>query len=94
MGSASVFKNGMKMEVVDKMRISQVRVATVVDITWPMMTRMALCHEESPLRRPLGWARKVVHQIAATPKYHDRLVEQVCHPLYMHCSYHQVPGGD
>ena len=42
MGSASVFKNGMKMEVVDKMRISQVRVATVVDITWPMMTRMAL----------------------------------------------------
>ena len=41
-GSASVFKNGMKIEVVDKMRISQVRVATVVDITWYMMTRMAL----------------------------------------------------
>ena len=42
MGSASVFKNGMKIEGVDKMRISQVRVATVVDITWYMMTRMAL----------------------------------------------------
>ena len=52
------------------------------------------CHEESPLRRPVGWARKVGHQIAATPKYHDRLVEQVCHPLHLHCSYHQVPGGD
>ena len=29
----SVFKVGMKLEVVDKMRISQVRVASVVDIT-------------------------------------------------------------
>jgi len=79
----SVFKKGMKLEVVDKMRISQVRVATVVDITGRRL-QLAYddcegtesdgfwCHEESPLIHPVGWARKVGHQIAATPEYHDR----------------------
>eukprot|EP00090_Calanus_glacialis_P032340 TRINITY_DN53588_c0_g1_i1.p1 TRINITY_DN53588_c0_g1~~TRINITY_DN53588_c0_g1_i1.p1 ORF type:complete len:772 (-),score=281.52 TRINITY_DN53588_c0_g1_i1:542-2857(-) len=79
----SVFKKGMKLEVVDKMRISQVRVATVVDITGRRL-QLAYddtegtesdgfwCHEESPLIHPVGWARKVGHQIAATPDYHDR----------------------
>ena len=59
----SVFKVGMKLEVVDKMRISQVRVASVVDITG---RRLQLsydeggdasgfwCHEESPLIHPVG----------------------------------------
>ena len=79
----SVFKKGMKLEVVDKMRISQVRVATVVDITGRRL-QLAYddsegsesdgfwCHDESPLIHPVGWARKVGHQIAATPDYHDR----------------------
>ena len=78
-----MFKKGMKLEVVDKMRISQVRVATVVDITGRRL-QLAYddtegtesdgfwCHEESPLIHPVGWARKVGHQIAATPDYHDR----------------------
>ena len=79
----SVFKVGMKLEVVDKMRISQVRVASVVDITG---RRLQLtyddndggeadgfwCHEESPLIHPVGWARKVGHQISASQSYHDR----------------------
>ena len=30
------------------------------------------CHEESPLIHPVGWARKVGHQIAAPVEYHDR----------------------
>jgi len=78
---SSAFKKGMKLEVVDKMRISQVRVATVVDVTG---RRLQLsyddsnggegfwCHEESPLIHPVGWARRVGHQIAATSEYHDR----------------------
>ena len=79
----SVFKIGMKLEVVDKMRISQVRVASVVDITG---RRLQLsydcgdggeadgfwCHEESPLIHPVGWAKKVGHQISASQTYHDR----------------------
>merc|ERR1719233_2601596 len=30
------------------------------------------CHEESPLIHPVGWARKVGHQIAATDEYDAR----------------------
>lgn len=82
----SIFKKGMKLEVVDKMRISQVRVATIVDITGRRL-QLAYddnevsesadgfwCHEESPLIHSVGWARRVGHQIAATPAYHDRCV--------------------
>eukprot|EP00092_Neocalanus_flemingeri_P026455 GFUD01028676.1.p1 GENE.GFUD01028676.1~~GFUD01028676.1.p1 ORF type:complete len:766 (+),score=253.03 GFUD01028676.1:56-2353(+) len=79
----SVFKKGMKLEVVDKMRISQVRVATVLDITGKRLQLAYddsegtdsdgfFCHEESPLIHPVGWARTVGHQIAAAPDYHDR----------------------
>jgi hypothetical protein len=50
------------------MRISQVRVATVVDITGRRL-QLAYddssggeegfwCHEESPLIHPVGWARR------------------------------------
>ena len=56
----------MKLEVVDKMRISQVRVASVVDITG---RRLQLsydeggdgfwCHEESPLIHPVG--NRLIH---------------------------------
>lgn len=81
---SSIFKKGMKLEVVDKMRISQVRVATVVDITGRRLqlayddtdgaeqTDGFWCHEESPLIHPVGWARRVGHQIAAPSTYHDR----------------------
>jgi len=79
----SVFKIGMKLEVVDKMRISQVRVASVVDITGRRLQLTCddsdggesdgfWCHEESPLIHPVGWARKVGHQISASQPYHDR----------------------
>ncbi len=78
----SIFKTGMKLEVVDKMRICQVRVATIKEITG---RRLFLqydevdhddngfwCHEESPLIHPVGWARKVGHQIVASKDYFDR----------------------
>ena len=70
----------MKLEVVDKMRISQVRVATMVDKTGRRLQLAYAdtegtesdgfwCHEESPL-------------IAATPDYHDRfvIIWTSCHP--------------
>ena len=81
----SVFKKGMKLELVGKMRISQVRVATVVDITGRRL-QLAYdnlegterdefwCHEESPLIHPVGWARKVGHQIASTGEYDARYI--------------------
>jgi len=76
----SLFRPGMTLEVVDKMRISQVRVATVVDITGRRLQLSYTsdaqegfwCHEESPLINPVGWARRVGHQIEASQEYHDR----------------------
>ena len=65
----SIFKPGMKLEVVDKMRICQVRVATIMDITGRRLhlkyddvthdDNMFWCHEESPLIHPVGWAKRV-----------------------------------
>ena len=78
----SIFKPGMKLEVVDKMRICQVRVATVLEITGRRLLlqydevdhddRGFWCHEESPLIHPVGWARRVGHQIVASQEYFDR----------------------
>lgn len=30
------------------------------------------CHEESPLIHPVGWARKVGHQVVASQEYFER----------------------
>ena len=78
----SIFRPGMKLEVVDKMRICQVRVATILEITGRRLRlqydevdhddREFWCHEESPLIHPVGWARRVGHQIVASQEYFDR----------------------
>ena len=31
-----------------------------------------MCHEESPLIHPVGWARRVGHQVVANKDYYDR----------------------
>ena len=79
---SSIFRNNMKLELVDKMRICQVRVATVKEITGRRLflqydeveheDNVFWCHEESPLIHPTGWARRVGHQIAASQDYFDR----------------------
>jgi len=79
---SSIFKVGMKLELVDKMRICQVRVATVKEITGRRLYLMYdevdhednvfWCHEESPLIHPVGWARRVGHQVVANQDYYDR----------------------
>ena len=80
----SVFKVGMKLEVVDKMRISQVRVASVVDITG---RRLQLsydeggdasgfwCHEESPLIHPVGEYHHSLQCLYSNPMFHDHSVQ-------------------
>ena len=80
---SSVFKKGMKLEVMDKMKICQVRVATAEEVTGRRL-QLAYddtdggendgfwCHEESPLIHYVGWAKRVGHQIAATHEYHER----------------------
>jgi len=78
----SIFRPGMKLEVVDKMRICQVRVATIEEIVGRRLyltydevdhdDRGFWCHEESPLIHPVGWARRVGHQIVASQEYFDR----------------------
>lgn len=78
----SIFKPGMKLEVVDKMRICQVRVATIFEIIGRRLylqydnvdhnDKGFWCHEESPLIHPVGWAHRVGHQIEAPQAYYDR----------------------
>lgn len=79
---SSIFRPGMKLELVDKMRISQVRVATILEITGRRLClqydevdhddTLFWCHEESPLIHPVGWAKRVGHQIVASQEYYDR----------------------
>jgi len=79
---SSIFRIGMKLELVDKMRICQVRVATIKEITGRRLylqydevdhdDNVFWCHEESPLIHPVGWARRVGHQVVANQDYFDR----------------------
>ena len=79
---SSIFRPNMKLELVDKMRICQVRVTTVKEITGRRLylqydevdheDNVFWCHEESPLIHPAGWARRVGHQVAANNDYFDR----------------------
>lgn len=65
----SKFECGLNLEVVDKNRISQVKVAIVNKIVgkrlnvkyydMPPDDAGFWCHEESPLLHPVGWARRV-----------------------------------
>ena len=97
----------MKLEVVDKMRICQVRVATIQEIVGRRLYLMYdevdhddrgfWCHEESPLIPPVGWARRVGHQIVASQEYFDRcamdnLRSTDCTPD-MFPEYKLPPGG-
>ena len=82
----SRFKVGMKLEVVDKRRISAVRVASIDKI---IGNRLHLkyegedetdtgfwCHEQSPLIHPIGWAQVIGHELKATREYARRSLEK------------------
>ncbi|KAG9510888.1 MBT domain-containing protein 1 [Fragariocoptes setiger] len=82
------FKPGLKLEVVDKSRISAVRVATVhqaiggrllvlYDGAEDYFTGGFWCHEQSPLVHPIGWAQFVGHELKATFEYAKKSLEKV-----------------
>ncbi|XP_026463906.1 polycomb protein Sfmbt-like isoform X3 [Ctenocephalides felis] len=75
----SRFHCGLNLEVVDKNRISQVKVAVVRNIIGKRLhvcyydstpeDNGFWCHEDSPLIHPVGWAKKVGHNIDAPMSY-------------------------
>ncbi|XP_015601350.1 polycomb protein Sfmbt isoform X1 [Cephus cinctus] len=79
----SRFRCGLHLEVVDKNRISQVKVATIQKIVGkrlhvryydsPPEDNGFWCHEDSPLIHPVGWARRVGQTLDAYPEYMDRV---------------------
>lgn len=80
----SRFRCGLQLEVVDKNRISQVKVATVHKIVGkrlfvkyfdaPPEDNGFWCHEDSPLIHPVGWASTVGHLLAAPVEYLERML--------------------
>ena len=71
------FRTGMKLEAVDKNRISPVRVATIDEIIdgrlhvsyEGLKNEGFWCHQRSNLIHPVGWAQVVRHELYATPEY-------------------------
>ncbi|XP_967817.2 polycomb protein Sfmbt [Tribolium castaneum] len=84
----SRFQCGLNLEVVDKNRISQVKVAIIHKIVgkrlnvkyfnMPSDDAGFWCHEDSPLLHPVGWAKKVGHHLVAPVNY----LERVNHCIY------------
>lgn len=80
----SRFRAGLNLEVVDKNRISQVKVATIHRIVGkrlfvryydsPPEDNGFWCHEDSPLIHPVGWATTVGHNLLAPQDYLDRML--------------------
>ena len=81
------FRRGMKLEVVDKNRVSSVRVATIemtiggrllvtYDGADPAVAGF-WTHERSPLVHPIGWAQFVSHELVATYEYARESLEKV-----------------
>ena len=77
---SSIFRPNMKLELVDKMRICQVRVTTIKEITGRRLylqydeteheDNVFWCHEESPLIHPIGknYALKNVEPVRVEKK--------------------------
>ncbi|XP_055681999.1 polycomb protein Sfmbt isoform X2 [Lutzomyia longipalpis] len=78
----SRFRPGQQLEVVDKNRISQVKVATIQKIVGKRLyvryyddvdDNGFWCHEDSSLIHPVGWATTVGHRISAPMYYMNRM---------------------
>ncbi|CAH1962185.1 unnamed protein product [Acanthoscelides obtectus] len=83
----SRFEVGLNLEVVDKNRISQVKLAIVHKIIGKRLNVKYFdlppddggfwCHEDSPLLHPVGWAKKVNHHIVAPANYLERVSQGI-----------------
>ncbi|XP_052866872.1 polycomb protein Sfmbt [Anopheles cruzii] len=78
----SRFRVGLNLEVVDKNRISAVKVATITKIVGKRLyvryynssdDNGFWCHEDSPLIHPVGWASTVGHNLDAPVEYMERM---------------------
>uniref|UniRef100_G3MF18 FCS-type domain-containing protein n=1 Tax=Amblyomma maculatum TaxID=34609 RepID=G3MF18_AMBMU len=78
------FSIGLRLEVVDKKRISSVRVARVthgvggrIHISYEGLEDDGFwCHERSPLIHPIGWAQVIGHDLRASPEYAKSSLEK------------------
>lgn len=86
----SRFRVGQLIEVVDKYRISQMKVATIMKITGKRLYLQYYdgtqddgfwCHEDSSLIHHVGWAASVGHNLAAPQTYLERVNDEVFQPL-------------
>lgn len=76
------YRCDLNVEVVDKNRISQVKVATIERIVGKRLRLRYYetddedngfwCHEDSSLIHPVGWAHRVGHEIDAPLEYVER----------------------
>ncbi|KAH6936687.1 hypothetical protein HPB50_020594 [Hyalomma asiaticum] len=81
------FPVGLRLEVVDKKRISSVRVARVthcvggrIHIAYEGLEDDGFwCHERSPLIHPIGWAQVIGHDLRASPGEWPNLVRMHTH---------------
>ena len=76
----SRFRPGMRLEIVDKDKISQVRLATVEQVVGRRLHVRYMddgddfyCHEDSALIHHVGWAAMVGHKIKAPNEYLQRM---------------------
>lgn len=86
----SRFRPGLNVEVVDKNRIAQMRVATVTEVVGkrlhlkyhgaPPDDNGFWCHEDAPIIHPVGWSREVGHEIVASQSYHEKCIRGTYDP--------------
>lgn len=78
----SRFRCGLQLEVVNKNRISEMRLATIHKIVGKRLLVRYLdapddngfwVHEDSPLIHPVGWSISVGHDLSAPPEYLERM---------------------
>lgn len=92
-GSKSRFRCGLQLEVVNKNRISQMRLATIHKIIGKRLLVRYYntpedngfwVHEDSPLIHPVGWSIDVGHNLSAPPEYMARMMAGKDQALEMH----------
>ncbi|XP_075689648.1 lethal(3)malignant brain tumor-like protein 2 isoform X2 [Rhinoderma darwinii] len=76
------FRQGMRLEAVDKLHISQMRVAVVDAVIGGRLrllyedgdsNHILWCHMNSPMIHPIGWSRRVGHKIKFLEEKRDKL---------------------
>lgn len=91
--SKSRFRVGLQLEVVNKNRISQMRLARIHKIVGKRLLVRYFdapedngfwVHEDSPLIHPVGWSIDVSHNLSAPPEYTQRMLEGRDQALEMH----------